>query len=65
LHRIGQWCGEQVFKLVTDSTMEKKIAAVLEKRRNLLDSVVIKKDDPGLLKSFTREELMDMLAVTF
>jgi len=34
---------------------------MIEKKRDLLNGVV-KEDDPGLLKSFTREDLMDMLS---
>ena len=50
----------QVFKLVTEGTLEEKIAALIDKKRKLLDSVV-KEDDPGLLKTFTREELIELM----
>ena len=60
VHRIGQRRGVQVFKLVTEGTLEEKIAALIEKKRNLLDHVV-KETDPGLLKSMTREELIELL----
>ena len=60
VHRIGQRRGVQVFKLVTEGTLEEKIAALIAKKRRLLNSVV-KEDDPGLLKSFTREELIELL----
>ena len=62
VHRIGQRRGVQVFKLVTQGTLEEKIAAIIEKKRNLMNGVV-KEDDPGLLKSFTREQLLDMLSL--
>jgi len=60
VHRIGQRRGVQVFKLVTEGTLEEKIAAIIDKKRKLQDSVV-KEDDPGLLKSFTREELIELM----
>jgi SNF2 family DNA or RNA helicase len=60
VHRIGQRRGLQVFKLVTEGTLEEKIAALIAKKRRLLNNVV-KEDDPGLLKSFTREELIEMI----
>jgi len=60
VHRIGQRRGVQVFKLVTEGTLEEKISALIAKKRRLLESVV-KEDDPGLLKSFTREELIDLM----
>ncbi len=61
VHRIGQRRGVQVFKLVTQGTLEEKISAIIEKKRNLMESVV-REDDPGLLKTFSREELMEMLS---
>ncbi|MBN2299109.1 MAG: DEAD/DEAH box helicase [Deltaproteobacteria bacterium] len=61
VHRIGQVRGVQVFKLVTKGTLEEKISAIIDKKRKLLNSVV-KEDDPGLLKAFTREELIGILS---
>ena len=61
VHRIGQRRGVQVFKLVTEGTLEEKISAVIERKRNLMDSIV-KEDDPGLLKTFSREDLIEMLS---
>jgi len=60
VHRIGQRRGVQVFKLVTEGTLEEKIAAIIEKKRRLMESVV-KENDPSLLKTFTREELIQLL----
>ena len=62
VHRIGQKRGVQVFKLVTQGTLEEKISALIDEKRNLMDRVV-KEDDPGLLKSFSREELIDILSI--
>jgi SNF2 family DNA or RNA helicase len=62
VHRIGQKRGVQVFKLVTEGTLEEKIAALISKKRNLMDSV-IEESDPTAMKSFTREELIELLAV--
>lgn len=64
VHRIGQKRGVQVFKLVTEGTLEEKISAIIERKRNLMDSI-IKEDDPGLLKTFTREQLIGLLADPF
>jgi SNF2 family DNA or RNA helicase len=61
VHRIGQKRGIQVFKLVTQGTLEEKISAVIEKKRNLMDSIILE-DDPNLLKTFSRQELIEMLA---
>jgi len=60
VHRIGQKRGVQVFKLVTEGTLEEKISAIIEKKKNLMDGVV-KEDDPGLLKTFSRNQLIELL----
>lgn len=60
VHRIGQRRGVQVFKLVTTGTLEEKIAAIIDRKRRLLDSTV-PEDDPGLLKSFSRDDLVGLL----
>ena len=60
VHRIGQRRGVQVFKLITQGTLEEKIAAIIQKKRNLMDQVV-KETDPAVLKQFSRKELMDLL----
>jgi SNF2 family DNA or RNA helicase len=51
----------QVFKLVTEGTLEEKISALIARKRKLMDNI-IREDDPGLLKSFSREELLEMLS---
>lgn len=61
VHRIGQNRGVQVFKLVTRGTLEEKISRIIEKKRRLLEGI-IKEDDPGLLKSFSRDDLIEMLS---
>ena len=61
VHRIGQRRGVQVFKLVTAGTLEEKISALIEKKKNLMDQIV-REDDPGLLKSFSREKLLALLS---
>ena len=62
VHRIGQKRGVEVFKLVTEGTLEEKISAIIEKKRNLMESI-LQEDDPGLLKTFSREELLRMLSL--
>ena len=42
-------------------TLEEKISAIIEKKKNLMDGVV-KEDDPGLLKGFSRKELIELIA---
>ncbi len=61
VHRIGQRRGVQVFKLVTRGTLEEKISAIIEKKRKLMADIV-REDDPGLLKSFNRQELLAFLS---
>ncbi|MGA6925566.1 MAG: DEAD/DEAH box helicase, partial [Desulfosarcina sp.] len=61
VHRIGQRRGVQVFKLVTLGTLEEKISALIDKKRQLMENIV-REDDPGLLKSFSRQELLHFLS---
>ncbi|WP_419661945.1 helicase, Snf2 family [Desulfosarcina variabilis str. Montpellier] len=61
VHRIGQQRGVQVFKLVTLGTLEEKISAIIEKKRRLMADIV-REDDPGLLKAFTRKQLLEFLS---
>lgn len=60
VHRMGQKKVVQVFKLVTEGTLEEKIARMIESKRDLLDEVV-QEDDPRLAKTFSRDELLDLL----
>ncbi|MBW1674335.1 MAG: DEAD/DEAH box helicase, partial [Deltaproteobacteria bacterium] len=61
VHRIGQKRGVHVFKLVTQGTLEEKISAIIEKKRKLMDNIILE-DDPNLLKTLSRHELIEMLA---
>jgi superfamily II DNA or RNA helicase len=60
VYRIGQRRAVQVLKLVTEGTLEEKIAAIIDRKRQMMDSVV-EEDDPKLAKIFRREELLEML----
>ncbi|MEM9409323.1 MAG: C-terminal helicase domain-containing protein, partial [Acidobacteriota bacterium] len=60
LYRIGQKRAVQVFKLVTEDTLEERIAAIIDSKRRLMSSIV-QEDDPKLNKIFSREELIDLL----
>jgi len=60
VHRIGQKRAVQVFKLLTEGTLEEKIDAIITKKRELMEAVV-QEDDPRLSKIFSREELLSML----
>jgi superfamily II DNA or RNA helicase len=61
VHRIGQKRAVQVFKLVTERTLEERIAQLIEQKRQLLGEVIAV-DDPHLAKIFSRDELRDLLA---
>jgi SNF2 family DNA or RNA helicase len=62
VHRIGQRRGVQVFKLVTINTLEEKIDRIISEKKKLMESVV-KQDDKSLLKHFSRDDLVELLAV--
>ncbi|GAB4516436.1 MAG: hypothetical protein Tsb0020_35090 [Haliangiales bacterium] len=60
VHRIGQTRGVHVFKLVTEGTLEEKIAAIIAKKRHLMESVVAT-DDKASLKTLSRDELAALI----
>ena len=51
-----------MFKLVTEGTLEEKISAIIDRKKNLMADVIAE-DDPGLLKTFSRDELMDLISL--
>lgn len=60
VHRFGQHRGVQVFKLVTKNTFEERIHQIIERKKELLDETIAI-DDHEALKTFTREELYQLL----
>lgn len=60
VHRIGQTRGVQVFKLITENTVEERINRIIEHKKELSE-VTLSEDDPESTKMFTREELMELL----
>ncbi|HVT58325.1 MAG TPA: DEAD/DEAH box helicase [Thermoanaerobaculia bacterium] len=60
VHRLGQHRAVQVFKLITEDTLEEKISSIIERKRRLMVSVV-QDDDPAMAKIFTRSELLELL----
>jgi SNF2 family DNA or RNA helicase len=61
VHRIGQSRGVQVFKLITENTLEEKIDSIISRKRQLMENVV-REDDKALLKSFSREDLIELIS---
>lgn len=60
VHRIGQTRGVQVFKLITEGTLEEKIDSLINKKKNLMENLV-REDDAKVIKKFDREELIGLL----
>jgi len=60
VHRIGQTRGVQVFKFVTRGTFEEKIHQMIERKGRLMEEV-IGVDDQALIKSLTRDDILDLL----
>jgi superfamily II DNA or RNA helicase len=61
VHRIGQSRGVQVFKLVTENTLEEKIDRIIARKKRLMNSIV-REDDHSLLKRFSREDLIELMS---
>lgn len=62
VHRIGQKRGVQVFKLVTKDSFEERIDRLITRKGDLMEEV-IGVDDHQVLKSFSREELLELLQI--
>ncbi|MBN2008635.1 DEAD/DEAH box helicase [candidate division KSB1 bacterium] len=60
VHRIGQTRGVQVFKLITEGTLEQRIDRLISKKKQLMESL-IKTDEAGVVKTFDRDELKSLL----
>lgn len=60
VHRYGQHRGVQVFKMVTKNTFEERIHQIIERKKELLEEA-IGIDDHEILKTFTRDELYQLL----
>ena len=61
LHRIGQKNVVQVFKLITKGTLEEKISALIDRKKKLMESVV-QEDDPNVLKTLSRQDLIGLIS---
>ncbi len=61
VHRMGQKNVVQVFKLITEGTLEEKISKIISKKRALANQL-IKENDSAIIKRLSREELIDLLA---
>lgn len=62
VHRFGQSRGVQVFKLVTKNSFEERIDQIIERKKTLMEQM-IGVDDQDLIKTFTREEIYDLLRI--
>ena len=60
VHRIGQTRGVQVFKFITEGTLEERIDSIIARKKSMLHDIV-GEDDAGVLKSLTRKEFLEML----
>jgi len=60
VHRIGQTRGVQVFKLITEGTLEEKIDTLINKKKRLMETLIME-DDAVVVKKFERDELIELL----
>ncbi|MFL6248380.1 MAG: DEAD/DEAH box helicase [Thermoanaerobaculia bacterium] len=61
VHRLGQNKGVQVIKLITRNTIEEKIDELITRKGSLASDLILP-DDPSLVKTFSRDELDDLLS---
>lgn len=57
-HRFGQDKVVQVFNIVTKNSIEEKILALQNKKRNLIDSVI--KDGESFINKMSKEEIVEL-----
>ena len=58
-HRIGQKRAVTVFKMIAAQSIEEKILALQEKKKDLADQII---SDEGMSEGrFTREDLLEIL----
>ncbi len=62
VHRIGQKRGVQIFKLITEGTVEERIDRIIEQKRKIAQ-LTLSEDDPESVKQFSRRELIEILSV--
>lgn len=62
VHRIGQKWGVQVYKLITEGTIEEKIDILISRKSTLLDETIVS-DEESTLKTLTRDELLALLTL--
>jgi superfamily II DNA or RNA helicase len=60
-HRIGQTLPVQVHRMVTQGTIEEKVAELLRRKRSLADSVLAR-GEPALTE-LTNDELLDLVSL--
>ncbi|MDG5815502.1 DEAD/DEAH box helicase [Chitinispirillales bacterium ANBcel5] len=61
VHRIGQKRGVQVFRLITEDTLEEKIDRIISRKKELA-SMAVSEDSPDVVKSFSRDEILELLS---
>lgn len=62
-HRIGQDNTVEVIKLITKGTIEEKVYAIQERKRELIENVLSEEQGAGFIKSFTEKELLDLISI--
>ncbi len=60
-HRIGQTRAVQVHRMVTEGTVEEKVAELLRRKRSLADSVLARGETA--LTELTNDELLDLVSL--
>ncbi|MDP2105125.1 MAG: DEAD/DEAH box helicase, partial [Desulfobulbaceae bacterium] len=60
VHRMGQKHVVQVFKFISQGTMEEKIHRLINRKKDLVDDV-IQTDDESFVKRLTKEDLRELL----
>jgi len=60
VHRFGQKQAVQVFKFITQGTLEEKIHRLINRKKELAADIV-QADDDSFVKRLSREDLAELL----
>ncbi len=63
VYRIGQKRGVHVFTLITENTIEERIAGIIERKRKIVE-MSLEEDNPDSIKVFSREEMIELLSIS-
>ena len=63
VHRIGQKKPVNVYRLIVDNSIEQRIVAIQEKKKNLIKNII--SDDQNILSNISIDELLNLFDINY